>query len=301
VRSTLPRRTVTSAASSRTSSTTLAGASPYSSCALALCDDVPGLTVVLARPVCHSGAPLAQVVFRDPYRYKLHKETFIATEGLTTGSFVYAGKKASLNIGNVLPLAQCPEGTVVCNVEERVGDRGAMARTSGNYATVIGHSIDENKTRLRLPSGAKKTVSGSARATIGVVAGGGRVDKPLLKAGRAYFKFKAKRNSWPRTRGVAMNPVDHPHGGGNHQRASRGRAFMFSNCALTSTFVRFSVCRHRQGLDHRPWRRLWTEGRCVDLPLLPPHPRPSDLPSLLHTGLIAARRTGLIRGTTKQD
>jgi hypothetical protein len=224
VRSTLPRRTVTSAASSRTSSTTLAGASPYSSCALALCDDVPGLTVVLARPVCHSGAPLAQVVFRDPYRYKLHKETFIATEGLTTGSFVYAGKKASLNIGNVLPLAQCPEGTVVCNVEERVGDRGAMARTSGNYATVIGHSIDENKTRLRLPSGAKKTVSGSARATIGVVAGGGRVDKPLLKAGRAYFKFKAKRNSWPRTRGVAMNPVDHPHGGGNHQRASRGRA-----------------------------------------------------------------------------
>jgi hypothetical protein len=303
VRSTLPRRTVTSAASSRTSSTTLAGASPYSSCALALCDEAPGLTVVLARPVCHSGAPLAQVVFRDPYRYKLHKETFIATEGLTTGSFVYAGKKASLNIGNVLPLAQCPEGTVVCNVEERVGDRGAMARTSGNYATVIGHSIDENKTRLRLPSGAKKTVSGSARATIGVVAGGGRVDKPLLKAGRAYFKFKAKRNSWPRTRGVAMNPVDHPHGGGNHQRASRGRASVLSTCALTSTFVRFfclqTSARPRPSpvapsLDRRPVRRPPPSSLLIRVPL-------TFLLLLLHTGLIAARRTGLIRGTTKQD
>ena len=49
---------------------------------------------------------------------------------------------------------------------------------------------------------------------IGIVAGGGRTDKPLLKAGRAYHKYKAKRNSWPKVRGVAMNPVDHPHGGG---------------------------------------------------------------------------------------
>lgn len=82
---------------------------------------------------------------------------------------------------------------MVCNVEEKVGDRGALARASGIYATVIGHSEEENKTRIRLPSGAKKTVSGSARATIGIVAGGGRTDKPLLKAGRAYHKYKAKR------------------------------------------------------------------------------------------------------------
>lgn len=79
------------------------------------------------------------------------------------------------------------------NVEEKTGDRGALARTSGNYATVIGHSPEDNKTRIRLPSGAKKTVSGSCRATIGIVAGGGRIDKPLLKAGRAYYKYKAKR------------------------------------------------------------------------------------------------------------
>lgn len=52
---------------------------------------------------------------------------------------------------------------------------------------------------------------------VGLVAGGGRLDKPLLKAGRAYHKYKAKRNEWPKVRGVAMNPVEHPHGGGNHQ------------------------------------------------------------------------------------
>lgn len=140
------------------------------------------------------GAPLARVVFRDPYRFKMREETFIATEGLHTGAFIYAGKKATLNVGNVLPVGQCPEGTIVCNVEEKPGDRGALARTSGNYATIIGHSGDDsNKTRIRLPSGAKKTISGGARATIGIVAGGGRIDKPLLKAGRAYHKFKAKR------------------------------------------------------------------------------------------------------------
>lgn len=141
----------------------------------------------------NSGAPLARVVFRDPYRYKLCTETFIATEGMHTGAFVYCGKKASLTVGNVLPVSQLPEGTIICNVEEKAGDRGALARTSGNYATVIGHSPDDNKTRIRLPSGAKKTINGNARATVGIVAGGGRIDKPLLKAGRAYHKYKAKR------------------------------------------------------------------------------------------------------------
>lgn len=52
---------------------------------------------------------------------------------------------------------------------------------------------------------------------VGVVAGGGRIDKPLMKAGNAFWKHKAKRNAWPRVCGIAMNPVDHPHGGGNHQ------------------------------------------------------------------------------------
>lgn len=140
-------------------------------------------------------------------------ETFIANEGMYTGQFIYAGKNAALTVGNVLPLSSMPEGTVVSNVEEKVGDRGTLGRTSGNYITVVGHNPDEGKTRIKLPSGAKKVVSSSSRGMIGIVAGGGRTDKPLLKASRAKHKFAVKRNSWPKTRGVAMNPVDHPHGG----------------------------------------------------------------------------------------
>ncbi|TGZ83972.1 putative 60S ribosomal protein L2 [Ascodesmis nigricans] len=197
------------------------------------------------------GAPLANVVFRDPYRFRLRKETFIANEGMYTGQFVYAGKKASLMVGNVLPLASMPEGTVISNVEEKAGDRGALGRTSGNYVTVIGHDADTGKTRIKLPSGAKKIVSSQARGMIGIVAGGARTDKPLLKASRAMHKYKAKRNSWPKTRGVAMNPVDHPHGGGNHQHIGKA-----------STISRYA-----------------SKGQ--------------------KAGLIAARRTGLLRGTQK--
>ncbi|PKY05427.1 ribosomal protein L2 [Aspergillus campestris IBT 28561] len=197
------------------------------------------------------GAPLAKVQFRHPYKFKTVTETFIANEGMYTGQFIYAGKNATLTVGNVLPLASVPEGTVVTNVEEKAGDRGALGRTSGNYVTVIGHNPEDGKTRIKLPSGAKKVVKNTARGMVGIVAGGGRTDKPLLKASRAKHKFAVKRNSWPKTRGVAMNPVDHPHGGGNHQHIGKA-----------STISRYA-----------------TQGQ--------------------KAGLIAARRTGLLRGTQK--
>lgn len=126
------------------------------------------------------GAPLAKVSFRHPYRFKKITETFIANEGMYTGQFIYAGKNAGLTVGNILPLGSVPEGTLVTNVEEKAGDRGSLGRTSGNYVTVIGHNPDEGKTRIKLPSGAKKVVSSSSRGMIGIVAGGGRTDKPLL-------------------------------------------------------------------------------------------------------------------------
>jgi len=163
------------------------------------------------------GAPLAKIHFRDPYKFKINKETLIAVEGMYTGQFVYYGKKATLGIGNCLPVSQLPEGTIICNIESRLGDRGKLARASGNYGSVISHNPDTGVSRIKLPSGAKKVVSSKVRATVGIIAGGGRTDKPLLKAGRAYHKYKVKRNCWPKVRGVAMNPVDHPHGGGNHQ------------------------------------------------------------------------------------
>ncbi|CAB0029742.1 unnamed protein product [Trichogramma brassicae] len=163
------------------------------------------------------GAPLAVVHFRDPYKFKTRKELFIAPEGLYTGQFIYCGKKANLTIGNVMPVGTMPEGTIICNVEEKTGDRGRLARASGLYATVISHNPDTKRTRVKLPSGAKKVIPSANRGMVGIVAGGGRIDKPILKAGRAYHKYKVKRNCWPKVRGVAMNPVEHPHGGGNHQ------------------------------------------------------------------------------------
>lgn len=154
-----------------------------------------------------------------------------------TGQFIYAGKKAALTVGNILPLGEMPEGTVVSNVEEKIGDRGTLGRTSGGYITVVGHNPDEGKTRIKLPSGAKKVVHSSSRGMIGIVAGGGRTDKPLLKASRAKHKYAVKRNSWPKTRGVAMNPVDHPHGGVRIFRNPRRETCDADNCHRVTTNI----------------------------------------------------------------
>jgi|Transcript_18268 large subunit ribosomal protein L8e len=174
----------------------------------------------VVRKIMHDsgrGAPVAQVAFRHPYKFKTVKENFICAEGVYSGQFIYCGKKAALKIGNILPLANMPEGTIVCNMEEKPGDRGKVARASGDYCTIVSHNPETGKSRVRMPSGIKRSVLSTARATIGLVAGGGRIDKPMLKAGRAYHKNAAKGNRWPMVRGVAMNPVEHPHGGGNHQ------------------------------------------------------------------------------------
>lgn len=167
------------------------------------------------------GAPIARIQFKDPYYFKKVNATVCAPEGLYSGQFVYAGKKAALAIGNVLPVGDIPEGTVICNIEAKVGDCGKLARASGDYAIIVSQDPDKGVTRLRLPSGSKKSLSSSCRAMIGLIAGGGRTDKPILKAGRAYHKYKAKRNEWPKVRAVAMNPVDHPHGGGNQQHMGK--------------------------------------------------------------------------------
>jgi len=206
----------------------------------------------LVKDIMHDpgrGAPLAKVVFNDPYKYRKCSEIIICPEGIATGQFIHCGKKAQLDIGNVLPIGQMPEGTIVCSLEEKSGDRGKIAKTSGGYCTIVAHNTDTGRTRVKLPSGNKKLYPSRNRAIVGIVAGGGRIDKPMLKAGRAYHKFRVKRNCWPKVRGVAMNPVEHPHGGGNHQHIGH-----------PSTVRR-------------------------------------DTPAGRKVGLIAARRTGRIRGT----
>mmetsp|Transcript_23075 Transcript_23075/g.51907 ORF Transcript_23075/g.51907 Transcript_23075/m.51907 type:complete len:240 (+) Transcript_23075:1144-1863(+) len=162
------------------------------------------------------GCPVAKIQFSNPYNNKKSTYNYLAVEGMFTGQNIFCGKKAQLNLGNVLPLKSLPEGCICCNLEQKPGDGGKLGKTSGNYITVINH-ISMFKTRIRLPSGIKKIISSDSRASIGLVAGGNRIDKPMLKAGNSFYKYKAKRNCWPIVRGVAMNPVDHPHGGGNHQ------------------------------------------------------------------------------------
>ncbi|KAJ7243979.1 hypothetical protein C8J57DRAFT_57805 [Mycena rebaudengoi] len=169
------------------------------------------------------GAPLARVVFRNPYRYKLRKETFIATEGLHTSAFVYCGKKATLAVGNVIPPREPSSAT-----SRR---RSATAAPSPAPRATTQPSSVTPPTTTRPASVSKKTISGGACGTIGIVAGGGR----------AYYKFKAKRYNWPRTRGVARNPVDHPHGGGNHQLI--GKASTIARSAVPEQKIGLTTAR----------------------------------------------------------
>merc|ERR1712098_380559 len=110
-----------------------------------------------------------------------------------TGQFIYCGKKATLATGNCLPVSSMPEGTIVCNLEKKSGDRGKLARCSGDYCVVVSHDLEKGKSRVKLPSGHKVSIPSHARAMVGLVAGGGRVDKPMLKAGVAYHKYLVKR------------------------------------------------------------------------------------------------------------
>jgi large subunit ribosomal protein L2 len=144
---------------------------------------------------------------------------YLPPEGVHIGQIIEIGPEASVKTGNVLPLSRIPDGTLVCNVEIRKGDGGRIARRSGAYAVVFSH--EGNNVILRLPSRKEKVVSAENRATIGIVAGGGRMEKPFLKAGIKYYRERVHPKRWPVVRGVAMNPVSHPHGGGSHKRPGK--------------------------------------------------------------------------------
>jgi large subunit ribosomal protein L2 len=158
--------------------------------------------------------PLAKVVLEDGTEFLMP-----AVEGMYVGQIIEIGPNAKISNGNILPIGNIPEGTQVSNIEKRPGDGGKFVRASGTYALIVGRA--GAKTQVQLPSGKIIEVPNNARATIGVIAGGGRTEKPLLKAGNAYHKWKVKAHKWPRVRGVAMNAVSHPHGGGSHQHVGK--------------------------------------------------------------------------------
>ena len=135
------------------------------------------------------------------------KRYILAPYGLKVGDTIYSGEQVDIITGNCLPLSAIPVGTVVHNVELRPGQGGQMARSAGSSVQLM--AKEGKYATLRLPSGEMRLVLAKCRATIGLV---GNIDQENINIG------KAGRSRWlgvrPANRGVVMNPVDHPHGGG---------------------------------------------------------------------------------------
>ena len=154
-------------------------------------------------------AILAEITFIDG------KKQFVpAAEGMHLGQKIQQGKGAEISIGNVSYLEELPEGCPVYNVEKISGDGGTLIKSSGSYALLI--AKDSKKATVRMPSGNMLNLPLDCRATIGNICCGGKKDKPLVKAGNAFYLKKSKRKMYPRVRGVKMNAVDHPFGGASH-------------------------------------------------------------------------------------
>jgi large subunit ribosomal protein L2 len=145
----------------------------------------------------------------------------IAPEGVRVGQTLEFGANAPLKIGNALRLADIPEGTIVYNIEATPGDGGKFTRSSGASARVLAKY--GNTVTVIFASKKKKQLHPECRACIGVVAGGGRTEKPLLKAGNAYWKNKAKNRRWPIIGGTSQNAVSHPFGNKRSLRKSKAK------------------------------------------------------------------------------
>lgn len=143
----------------------------------------------------------------------------IAPEGTYVGQRIFYGAAASINAGNVLPLEKIPEGTIIFNIEGRAGDGGKFVRSAGGYATLVSHT--PTKVLCQFPSGTIRPFDLACRATIGIAAAGGMVEKPMLKAGTSFHKYRATSVKYPSVRGKAMSPYAHPHGGGSHPKGGR--------------------------------------------------------------------------------
>ena len=171
--------------------------------------DVPG-TVERLEYDPNRTAFIALIAYEDG-----EKAYILAPQRLSVGDTVVAGEHVDVKPGNAMPLASIPIGTIVHNVEMKPEKGGQIARSAGTYAQLVGR--DQGYAILRLNSGEQRLVSARCMATIGAVSNSDHSNTNLGKAGR--HRWIGKR---PAVRGVAMNPVDHPHGGGEG-RTSGGR------------------------------------------------------------------------------
>jgi large subunit ribosomal protein L2 len=149
-------------------------------------------------------------------KYEDGEQAYIlAPQRIAEGDTVVAGEHVDVKPGNAMPMSSIPVGTIVHNIELKIGKGGQMARSAGGYAQIVGR--DQDYVILRLNSGEQRLVHGKCMATVGAVSNPDHMNISIGKAGRTrWLGFR------PHNRGVAMNPVDHPHGGGEG-RTSGGR------------------------------------------------------------------------------
>jgi large subunit ribosomal protein L2 len=139
----------------------------------------------------------------------------LAPQRLAIGDSVIAGERVDVKLGNAMPVGSMPVGTIVHNIEFKIGKGGQLARSAGAYAQIVGR--DQDYVILRLNSGEQRLVHGRCMATVGAVSNPDHMNISIGKAGRTRWL------GWrPHNRGVTMNPIDHPHGGGEG-RTSGGR------------------------------------------------------------------------------
>ena len=173
----------------------------------------PNFTLVDLEHERGRSAPLAKFEFENT-RYPMYLP---AVEGISIGDTFQLGEQAELRPGNIIPLKALPESTPVCCIEGIPGDGGKYCKASGSGAMVVAKS--PKTISVQLKSGRVKNFHPDCRAVIGVIAGGGRTEKPFLKAGKRFAlkKARGKLGAYPRVSGVAMNHHTHPYGGSQHK------------------------------------------------------------------------------------
>lgn len=152
-------------------------------------------------------SPLIKIVYENGEKVYLP-----APQGVRVNDIVASGVIASVQVGNVLPLKNIPDGTNVFCIESLPGSGPTFIRSSGTFAKIL--SKLKNKVIVQLPSKKIKEFNPFCRATIGILAAGARTEKPFVKAGKKYFAMKARGRLYPITSGVSMNATDHPFGSG---------------------------------------------------------------------------------------
>ncbi|MCI5688529.1 50S ribosomal protein L2 [Anaerovoracaceae bacterium 42-11] len=172
-------------------------------------DDIPG-TVKTIEYDPNRSANIALIVYADG-----EKRYILAPDKLKVGDVIYSGPEADIKVGNALPIANIPVGTMIHNIELKPGKGGQMARSAGNAAQLM--AKEDKYAQVRLPSGEVRKVLVQCRATIGEVGNADHSNIQIGKAGR-----KRHMGIRPTVRGSVMNPNDHPHGGGEG-RAPIGR------------------------------------------------------------------------------